>query len=109
VTPTQLLVLRPNGLAEIIELGPDEASSYSTLKPRLQALIGEPDLEHVTVWHEHRKRDMFVAEGGDLYPLNPSATSIYRASTMRREPRTNPQSLPEIHGTAVLCGQIVWR
>jgi hypothetical protein len=75
---------------------------------------GEP-MEHVSVLHEDKPRDMFVSETGhmalttrDPLPVNARATAIYRHNWLTRYPESNPATLPAIAGTAVLFGRRVW-
>lgn len=76
---------------------------------------GEP-LEHVTVLHDGERRDMFVSEFGHMaltwrapLPINDRATVIYRHNWLTQHPGVDPETLPNIAGTAILFARWVWR
>lgn len=91
----------------------DAKKRYAMVKEIVAGVIGEDnDFEHVTVWHDDLYLDMFVDETGvekDL-PVNPIATSIYRANVLAHEPPDSVllKDLPSIHGDAVLFLEKVW-
>lgn len=76
----------------------------------VEPLLGENEpLEHVSVLYQGERRDMFVCEHGHMelrhrhqLPINDAATAIYRNHWLTKHPETDPGSLPEIAGTAVL-------
>lgn len=73
-------------------------------------LLEDADLEHVAVLYNNAPHDMFVDEIGTLQglPRNEEATAVYRASWLSRNPSDDPESLPAIHGPAVLTLSKVW-
>lgn len=74
-------------------------------------LLSGGDLERVRVWHNDIYTDMFVDENfiDKSLPANPIATDIYRANTMAHvKPTPDLNTLPHIHGTAVLFLRPVW-
>jgi hypothetical protein len=83
---------------------------YDRIKALVEPLLGEGEpLEHVSVLHKGHRRDMFVSELGhrDLttrgpLPINDEGTKIYRNYSLAMEPGRDPESLPDIAGTAVL-------
>ncbi len=80
------------------------------LRAVLNPLLDGKNFEHVSVLNEGRAADMFVDETGacDGQVRNDAATKIYRAAELRRNPKTNPESLPAIYGTAILVDRRVW-
>lgn len=101
-------VAQRNTEVRVVDLG--EAVTVTTLDALLRPLLAD-DFEHVTVLWRGRRADMFVGENSTRpdVPVNNAATSIYRAATLARAPDTDPESLPRIHGVAVLFEEIVWR
>lgn len=107
------------GTAEVerCEVDWPSAPGYDRIKALVEPLLGEKEpLEHVAVLHEGKRRDMFVSEYGHVrlttrppLPINDVATKIYRNNWMTRFPETDPETLPDIAGTAVLfTNRIVW-
>jgi hypothetical protein len=84
-----------------------EEPGYDLFRALLDPIIGR--FEHVAVLHEGGRRDMFVNEMSAFdMPRNEAATRIYRNNTLTRSPETDPESIPAIHGPAVLFGRRVW-
>lgn len=91
----------------------DAKKRYELVKEIVARVIGDGnDIEHVTVWHDDLYLDMFVDETGveKGLPVNPIATSIYRANVLAHEPSDSDllKDLPSIHGDAVLFLEKVW-
>lgn len=90
---------------------------YFEIKDLVVPLLDGALLEHVSVFHNGRRADMFVDELGALsvdkptprgpLPRNEVATTIYRAASLMRY-GGDPEDLPYIHGTAILFERIVW-
>lgn len=108
---TTFLIMRPGRETETQTADLPLEPGYDRLKQLIRPLLDGHDLEHVTVLYGDRRADMFVDEMGGCkgLPVNDAATAIYRAAAMRREPDTDPDSLPAIFGTAILFERIVWR
>lgn len=91
----------------------DDKKAWVTIKALIQGVIGEDaDLEHVRVWEGDQYRDMFVDEIGAIkrLPLNKAATDLYRANALAHErPRPDPETMPAVHGDAIVFAQQVWR
>lgn len=84
---------------------------YAALKAAVEPMLEGGRMEHVTVLYEGRRADMFVDEIGIQKGLrrNEHATSIYRAASLRADPRLMPEQLACIYGPAVLfTGRQVW-
>lgn len=93
---------------------PDDkpAEWWKAAKPICQAVIGEHnDVEHVKVWHDGVYRDMFIDGDGQLkgLPRNERATAFYRANALAHQGVTDPESIDDIAGDAVLFFEKVWR
>ena len=89
---------------------------YKKIKALVDPLLGagEP-LEHVSVLHDGKRKDMFVSELGHVelttrrpLPINATATKIYRAAALSNDPGAHPDELPDIAGVAILFHRIVW-
>jgi hypothetical protein len=104
-------LLRTNGTSEAIII-PDWKGGYDGIKAVVKPLID--NFEHVTVWHEGKRTDMFVDEDGHgkMLHRNDAATEIYRGATMAGktgQPIPDDQeTLPWIAGDAVLFDEQVW-
>lgn len=83
---------------------------YHKIKDLVSPLIGGGFIEHVSVLHDGRPRDMFVDGDGHQkgMPRNERATAIYRTYAMSRNPGGDPEDLPSIVGPAVLFTKRVW-
>ncbi len=105
-------ILRANGVEETSQIDWPHDPGYDRLKALIEPLLDGAHLEHVSVLHKGGRADMFVDKEGHCkdppLPRNEAATAIYRAATMRREPKTDPESLPYIVGTAILFDRMVW-
>ena len=77
---------------------------FDAINKLVQPLIGGGHIEHVSVLHDGKRRDMFVDEEGRVKGMvrNDRATAIYRAAYMSRHPESDPEKLPHIAGPAVL-------
>jgi hypothetical protein len=82
---------------------------YICIRDLVEPIL-KADLEHVTVLYKDKRADMFVDDTGSLkrLPVNKAATAIYRAAYLRRHPKTDPETMPAIHGAAILFDRIVW-
>jgi hypothetical protein len=108
-------VMKTDGTKQTDEIDWPAEPDYPHIKNLIEPLIGGAPLEHVTVLHGGKRADMFVSELGSLkltarppLPRNEAATAIYRNNWMTRHPGTDPETLPPIHGTAILFDRIVW-
>lgn len=103
-------IFRTDGTHETCEADLPSDPGYDRLKKLLDPILEGP-LERVAVLFDGAKRDMFVHEHGAVIglPRNEAATKIYRTNGLRHEPDRDPESMPAIHGTAVLFpGAQVW-
>jgi hypothetical protein len=105
-----MTVLRADGSAQTTDVFMPEEPGFELLDQLIRPLLDGADLEHVSVLHQGARADMFVDEAGRLrgLPRNDVAPAIYRAATMRRAPKTDPETLPYIAGAAVLFDRQVW-
>lgn len=109
--PTVISVLRPDGASsnETVQL-PMEPTLAELKAVVMPLLPGAEYMERVHVLHNGTATDMFVDEMSQLkgLPRNERATAIYRAAWLQRYPYDDPESLPDIAGTAVLFERPVW-
>lgn len=93
------------------------APGYDRIKALVEPLLGEKEpMEHLSVLHNGKRRDMFASEYGHVQltwraslPINDVATAIYRHYSLTHNPEQNPDDLPDIAGTAVLfTDRVVW-
>lgn len=86
------------------------APGLDALRVIVEPMLYGGRLEHVAVFHEGRAVDLFICEGSSFVGnvRNDKATKIYRASSLERDPKTDPESLPAIYGPAVLVDRRVW-
>jgi hypothetical protein len=105
-------IIRANGSPiEVVTINLPEDPGYVALRDIVRPVIGERrDMERVAVLYEDRPTDMFVDDVGALcqMPVNARASAIYRANWLKQHPGTDPDSLPAIHGDAVLFLRRVW-
>jgi hypothetical protein len=97
---------------------PEEASAryYSALRDYCEPILNGPMERVVVYWDFYEKghpvySDMFVHESGMLLHLdiNAQATAVYRHNTLRHfNPPPPADSLPAIHGNAILFARKVW-
>ena len=108
--PTTFTVLRVLGPRKKHAVDLPRYPGFDGLRAVLKPLLDGKDFEHVSVLHEGRAADMFVDENGacDGQVRNDAATKIYRAYSLKRDPKTDPESLPAIYGTAILVDRRVW-
>lgn len=95
---------------EYHEIDWPEEPGYDKIKALIEPLLDDNPLEHVTVLYDGERADMFVDEMGAMKPLpvNERATVIYRTNWLTQHPKADPDSLPAIHGTAILFHRRVW-
>jgi hypothetical protein len=113
---TEYTIFKPgDGAVERGEVDWPKDPGYHLIKALVEPLFGGDPLEHVSVLHDGRRRDMFVSEYGhmriatrDPMPRNERATAIYRTNWMTQHPDQDPESLPTIAGPAILFYRIVW-
>jgi hypothetical protein len=107
---TTILIMRPGTDSEVIIVDLPEQPGYHELRNLLTPLLDGGDLEHVSVLHGTQRADMFVDDEGvrKQLPRNDTATRIYRNNWLTEHPGTDPESLPAIHGPAILFSRIVW-
>lgn len=114
---TEYTIFKPGDSAvERGEIDWPPEPGYKLIKALVESLLGDGEpLEHVSVLHDGRRRDMFVSDLGHMHlttrgplPINDRATAIYRNNWMTRYPDSDPETLPTIAGTAILFHRIVW-
>lgn len=107
---TTMTIMRPDGETEAREIDLLDDPGYHRLKDLLHPLLDGGVLEHVTVLHDGKRTDMFVDDCGLLksLPRNEAATAIYRNNWLTQHPDEEPESLPAIHGPAILFSRRVW-
>lgn len=107
---TKLFIYRPGQERETQVLDLPQFPGLVGLRQVLRPLLDSADLEQVSVLFEGRRADMFVDDESATkgLPLNEAATAIYRAWSLKRDPDTDPDSLPAIFGPAVIFDRIVW-
>ena len=121
---TTYTVLRADGTKETGEVDWPEQPEFGQIKafvtPLIPSLTGVgPDgkplprfawHEHVAVLWEGERRDMFVDEHfiEKRLPFNEEATKVYRNNWLTMHPDADPETLPPIHGDAVIFGRRVW-
>jgi hypothetical protein len=84
--------------------------NLTTIRAAVDPFLNGGRLEHVSVLHQGKAKDMFVDEdfvAKDL-PRNEEATKIYRNNSMKRNPGQDPEGLPPIQGPAILFHERVW-
>jgi hypothetical protein len=109
-------ILRVNGTSQVVDVTP-RPNDYAAIKAVVKPLLGMgvmDGFEHVTVWHNGKRTDMFVDEDGHakLLHRNDAATEVYRGATMAGmtgEPiPDDPETLPWIAGDALLFEEHIW-
>jgi hypothetical protein len=114
---TEYTIFKPgDGAVERGEVDWPREPGYKLIKALVEPLLGDDEpLEHVTVLHDGKRCDMFVSEYGHMrlntrgpLPINDRATAIYRTNWMTQYPETDPETLPDIAGVAILFHRIVW-
>lgn len=107
---TKMHIFRPGQDVEISHVEMATDPGYYALKAIIEPLLDGAHMEHVTVLFEGRRGDMFVDEEGQLkgLPRNDAATAIYRAAYLSRQPKADPESMPDIVGTAIVFDRQVW-
>jgi hypothetical protein len=83
----------------------------AVVRPLISTLLTTHDhSEHVTVFKDDERMDMFVDDAGQAkgLPRNEQATTLYRTNWMNAYPHTDPETLPFIYGDAVLFHRRVW-
>lgn len=83
---------------------------YDKIKALLTPILNRAPLEHISVLHDGKARDMFVAEEGLLKNLrrNEKATAIYRNAWLTQYPKAEPEDLNFIVGPAILFDRRIW-
>lgn len=107
---TSYTVYRADGTSEELSCELPRAPIYEEIAGIVCPQLDGATLEHVAVLHEGERRDMFVDDHGSIkgLPRNEAATEIYRANSMARDPKLDPETLPAIYGPAVLFGRRIW-
>lgn len=84
--------------------------TLAEIKEVVVPLLGDAEMEHVYVLLDGKPTDMFVDELGVVkhLPRNDEATAIYRASWMQWHLESDPETLPAIHGVAVVFEKPIW-
>lgn len=116
--PTGYTIFHPNGVIGSGTIDWPHDPGYEAIKRLVTPLLGGTFLERVTVWltadyrpgNDGRYADMFVDDEGAVkqLPRNEAATTIYRCNWLTQHPKTEPESMPAIHGVAVLFDRRVW-
>lgn len=106
---TKYKIIAVDGTETEHEIEWPKEPGYRNIAALVNPIIGLP-LEHVSVLYNDKPADMFVNEEGLLtgLPRNEKATAIYRAATLKRHPKADPEKFPFIVGPAVLFEQRVW-
>lgn len=107
---TQFTILRADGTEEVRTERMNDKPGYMVLQVLVRPIIGCEYAERVRVLHDGQALDMFVDESGldKRLPRNVKATAIYRNNVMTQKPDTDPESLPDVVGDAVLFSRSVW-
>jgi hypothetical protein len=107
---TTMTVYRPGQIDERVEVDLPERPGLFALRAALEPYLDGGEAEHVYVLAHGRAADMFVDEFGHdkRLPRNETATRLYRASWLSRNPGAAPETLPFIVGPAVLFNRKVW-
>lgn len=113
---TTFYIYRPGQERETREIEMAAEPGYVAIRDVVLPLLeGATDLEHVSVLFEGMPTDMFVDELGAIpfrergpLPVNEEATAIYHAAGLRRAPRADTSTWPQIHGTAVVFARRIW-
>jgi hypothetical protein len=107
---TGYTIYRTDGTSERREASLSPEPGYDALAQLIRPILDGADLEHVSVLHERKRRDMFVDDIGAVkgLPRNEAATAIYRNNWLSRNPGADPESIPAIYGTAILFDRRVW-
>lgn len=110
---TSIKIFRPDGTVEERDVSqhfPGQMPGNGVLRDLLTPLLEGGHLEHVTVLHNGQAADMFVDEDFRAKGLsrNETATAIYRNAWLTRNPGTDPESMPDIAGIAILFSRRVW-
>lgn len=111
MTATGYRVIAPgDGAVKEVTIDWPSEPGFDVINKLVKPLIGGGNIEHVSVLHDGKRRDMFVDDEGQLkgLPRNDRATAIYRTNWLTRNPGTDPESMPCIAGTAVLFTRRVW-
>ena len=104
-------ILRPNGSQERLSVDWPEEPSYEQIRDLVEPILGDCDMEHVSILGDNGKRqDMFVDEIGLWKHLtqNKEATRLYRQNILSRYPHLDPERLNFIVGAAVVFDRIIW-
>lgn len=106
----KMTVYRPEELPQELEVDLPERPSILMLRQLIEPHLDGGDLERVLVFWEGQYTDMFVDGMGQLkdLPHNEAATEIYRNNTVVHRPGTDPDTLPDVVGPAVLMERRVW-
>lgn len=82
--------------------------SFEQLQAFITPIIGTSWMEHVSVLHANKQRDMFVDENGRMtgLPLNREATEIYLEASRRHKLPIDGNAI--IVGIAVIFKERVW-
>lgn len=113
---TKYTVYHPDGKTEDHSLMLQHDPGYDALKKIMARHLGEGNwLEHVTVLHDGKPKDMFVDEEGLLkgLPVNIAATEIYHTYSKQQNPSGYAAAamsgqLSPIVGVAILFHRRVW-
>jgi hypothetical protein len=106
-------VLKPDGTTTKHTAEMTIEPTYRELKAAVQPHLDGGEILHVAILKRNghdRAADMFVDEMGVLkkLPRNEKATQFYRASWLKRHPKTDPETMPHIAGVAVVFEETVW-
>lgn len=107
---TTMTILRVGAAPEVRDVDLPERPHYDMLVELITPILDGGFLERVRVWHEGKYTDLFCDEDFRLKGLerNEAATGIYRSNVLTHETGIDPESLPDIRGTAVLFDRAVW-
>lgn len=86
------------------------APSADQLRKVVGGYLNGRGVEHMTVIHEGRRKDLFTSIPSPLdpQPINAAATEIYASAWLERHPSADPDDVPPLRGIAVLFHRKVW-
>lgn len=107
---TKITIMRPGLPDETRHAAVASVPGLLELRAIVNPHLDGGRLERVAVLHEGKQMDMFVDEMGQGKGLrrNDAATAIYRNNWLTQHPGTDPESLPDVVGPAVLFHRRVW-
>lgn len=113
---TEYLIMRAHGPSEKRLIDWPRQPGYDRVRELIEPLLDGASLEQVSCLADfqggsnYQPSDMFVDDRGRDKRLlrNEPATVIYRRASLLRMQSRDPESLPAIHGTAILFNRRIW-